>query len=83
MRRTGDNVPHLPSITDAALRFTSLSEGVGASPVTAQPPAGGGGRFDAIWPFLGGKKRLREKGNRSDAVTQMRTQWTGRSNDVN
>lgn len=59
----GDNTPHLPSITDAALRFTSLSEAVGANLITAQPLAGGGGRFDAIWPFLGG----REKGSRSDA----------------
>lgn len=62
MRRTGDNTPHLPSITDAALPFTSLSEAVGANLITAQPLADGGGCFDAIWPFLRG----REKGSRSD-----------------
>lgn len=83
MRRTGDNVPHLPSVTDAALRSASLSEAVGASPVTAQPLAGGSGGFDAIWSFLRGKKPLCEKGSRSDAVTRTRTQRMGRSDDVN
>jgi len=74
MRRTGDNVPHMPGVTDAALLFTSLSEAVGASPVTAQPAPGGGGRFEAIWLVPRGKKWLREKGSRSDAVTEMQIQ---------
>lgn len=58
MRRMGDNVTHLPGVMDAALCFTSLLEAVGASLITAQPLAGGGGIFGAIWLFLGGKEAV-------------------------